>query len=205
MTGWDYFWISVGSILVAAVISAAFRSVWKGRGAVSDWFGRPELTAGPTQFSFTEGSNKASLKVVNRGRRGTFHASIDKVHHFRLATGHVFVAGALTPPWQVPWCPGDGWEQGPGQSGGERELLRKQSGLLCIGWFVMKGTTPRTFSLYGVKQKIPYDCRGGYRIQEFATVLRLFNSDAGRSWAWDVTFIFSPDAIDPEVQIKRSR
>jgi hypothetical protein len=107
------------------------------------------------------------------------------------------------PPWRVP-C--DGWWDGPGADGAERELLRRQSDLLCIGWFEMAGPQPRTFSLYGIDHHQPYPAgRSGPAIRELALTIRVFNKDTGRSWAWDVTFGFPPDAIDPEVRITRRR
>jgi hypothetical protein len=201
VSGWEWVWRPVVAGLVLAAIIAAVRWLWSHRAARPGLLLGPRLAAGPSQFRFAEQSNKASVRIVNRGRRATFQASVDEVRYFRLSGGGE-VRAHLAPPWPVPWCPGDGWEDGPGVVGGLRDLLRKQSWLLCIGWFEMAGTQLNTFSFYGVDHYQPFPVN---TVEEVAITVRVFNRDADRSWAWNVTYVFPPEAIDPVVRIKRWR
>jgi hypothetical protein len=201
-----WFWVVVAVVgtVLAAIVLGLLRWLWERRVVLADWLWRPKLTPGTSQFRVADATNKASLRFENRGRRGKFHANVEEVHRFLIATGPV-KTGHLVPPWQVPWCPGEGWWDGPAADGGERDLLHRQSDLLCVGWLEMNGPQPSTFSVYGTDHHQPYPIGGVAGIKELEMTVRVFNKNTGRSWAWDVTFIFSPDAIDPEVRIRRHR
>jgi hypothetical protein len=168
---------------------------------------RPVLDPGPSFFRAAESTDQITVRVLNRGRRGTFYARLIDVQ-LLLANGEPIDAGP-PPPWAVPWNPGKRWVEGPSGADEKRVLLRSQSDLLWIAWLEVWSDRIVTFSFHGVDHHQPYPVQNDQTIGPGVTavnvVLRIWNEETGHSWAWNVRFVFSPDRRDPTVTIEASR